>query len=130
MPVRRPPANELSEDDVRRLLSESVGCEFVGAVRTVLKGRRHNGWLTITQAAGLAGISVRSFQRRLADARQTFAQLVNQTRAELAKELLQGTSLSLEEIASELGYTEPQNFICAFKRWTGQTPKKFKDSCS
>jgi AraC-like DNA-binding protein len=130
MPARKPPADELSEEEARRLLSESVGHEFAGVVRAVLKGRRHSGWLTIAQAAELADISTRTFQRRLADEGQTFLKLTDQTRAELANELLTGTDHSLTEIATELGYTESQNFVRAFKRWTGQTPQQFRRGLS
>ena len=56
----------------------------------------------------------------------TFATLTDQTRAELAEELLKRKDRSLAEIANELGYTESQNFIRAFKRWTGQTPEQFR----
>jgi AraC-like DNA-binding protein len=130
MPVRRQPATELSEDDARRLLSESVGHQFAGVVRVVLKGRRRSGWLTITEAAELAGISTRTFQRRLADEGQTFLKLTDETRAELANELITGTDHSLTEIANELGYTESQNFFRAFKRWTGQTPEQYRRGLS
>jgi AraC-like DNA-binding protein len=130
MPVRRPTADELSEAEARILLSESVGHEFAGVVRAVLKGRRHSGWLTIAQAAELADISTRTFQRRLADEGQTFLKLTDQTRAEIANELLICTQCSLAEIATELGYTESQNFVRAFKRWTGQTPQQFRRGLS
>jgi AraC-like DNA-binding protein len=130
MPTRTQPANELSEDDARRLLSESVGHDFAGVVRVVLRGRRRSGWLTIRQAAELAGISVRTLQRRLADEGETFAQLANETRAELANELLTGTDHSFTKIAHDLGYTESQNFFRAFKRWTGQTAQQFRRGSS
>ena len=81
----------------------------------------------MNQAARLAGISLRSFQRRLADEGETFARLARQARIELAKDLLNNSDRSLTEIASELGYTEPQNFFRAFKRWTGQTAQQFRD---
>jgi AraC-like DNA-binding protein len=50
--------------------------------------------------------------------------------AELANELLTGTDHSITDIANELGYTESQNFIRTFKRWTGQTPRQFRRGLS
>lgn len=120
-------SEELGELDACRLLSESAADGFARTVILVLKGRRHVGWLTVSQTAELSGVSVRSFQRRLADEGESFAQLARQARIELAKDLLSNTDRSLTEIASELGYTEPQNFFRAFKRWTGQTAQQFRN---
>lgn len=44
--------------------------------------------------------------------------------------LLSTTSMSVEAIASELGYHYPGNFIQAFKKAYGQTPLKFRRSHS
>jgi AraC-like DNA-binding protein len=82
--------------------------------------------MTIDQAAGLAEMSVRSLQRRLATHGSTFARVSEQTRAELALQMLDRTDLTPGEIASELGYSERTNFVRAFKRWTGVTPEQFR----
>ncbi|MER5837517.1 AraC family transcriptional regulator, partial [Streptomyces sp. NPDC002130] len=36
-------------------------------------------------------------------------------------------SVSVSEIATELGYSDLANFSHAFKRWTGRSPKDFRN---
>jgi YesN/AraC family two-component response regulator len=46
--------------------------------------------------------------------------LLDEARKRDAIKLLQNTSLTIEQIASRLGYTDPANFSRAFKKWTGE----------
>ncbi len=116
---------EFSESDARQRLQLCSDEQFVMTLQEVLKRFRCDGWLSITQVASLAGTSVRSFQRRLAAQGENFSQLSDATRAETAIHLLKCADRSLGEIARELGYSEPNNFARAFKRWTGKTPEEF-----
>lgn len=45
----------------------------------------------------------------------------------LAKEMIATSSLSIGEIARQLTY-DPSNFVKFFKKFTGMTPKKYRDS--
>jgi len=45
----------------------------------------------------------------------------------LSKELIATTSLPIGEIARQLTY-DPSNFVKFFKKFTGMTPKKYRDS--
>jgi AraC-like DNA-binding protein len=48
---------------------------------------------------------------------------------EQARELLRQHTLSVEQVAERLGYSDVSNFGRAFRRWTGLTPAAFrKDS--
>jgi AraC-like DNA-binding protein len=122
MPVR---IEQLTKTDARRLLSASRNGNLVAAMRVVLKNYRRGRWLTIRQAADLAGVSVRTLQRRLAAEGSAFSELVEQVRAELADETLKET-VSLKEVAKELGYSTPSNFSRALRRWTGKRPSGFR----
>ena len=44
----------------------------------------------------------------------------------LALDYLQRSNLSVDEIASLLGYTDTPNFYRAFKKWTGSPPGAFR----
>ena len=46
---------------------------------------------------------------------------------ELSREMIATSSLSISEIARQLTY-DPSNFVKFFKRFTGMTPKKYRDS--
>lgn len=85
--------------------------------------------MTIRQMAKLAGVSVRTLQRLLAAEGLTFSQLAEQALAELARELLKDSDLTIDQIATQLGYSTPSNFSRAFQRWTGKSPAAFRGSC-
>jgi AraC-like DNA-binding protein len=116
----------MTEDEARRLLSKAKTGNFAAALRVVLKSYHTDSWLTIKQAALLADVSVRSFQRRLADDDRSFSEHADEVRRELATEMLQNTNVSLGEIATTLGYSAEENFIRAFRRWTGTSPGEFR----
>jgi AraC-like DNA-binding protein len=62
---------------------------------------------------------------------KSFFELIALYRVEEAKRLLvsqQGNSLTIEEIAEEVGYNSKSSFNNAFKKITGQTPSQFRTS--
>lgn len=71
------------------------------------------------------GISERSLQRKLESEGTNFRELVDKIRCEKAIQLIKNPSLSLENIANHLGYTNTKNFSRAFKRWTGKSPRRY-----
>ena len=77
--------------------------------------------------AGQIGLSERSLRRRLSEENTSYKALLDEARFNLAKQYLLETRLPLQEIAVLLGYTEPGNFTHAFKRWTGTSPRAFRE---
>lgn len=73
------------------------------------------------------GLSVRQLQRHLQQQNTTFQARVQQVRFMLATEYLKDPHLSLQEIALLLCYSEQSAFQRAFKFWTGQTPKQWRN---
>lgn len=118
----------LSKRRARRLLAAPPDDDLVAALRKVLKEYRGARWLTINETAELAGVSVRTLQRKLAAEELSFSELVEQVRAELATEMLTNTDVPLNQIAKELGYSAMPNFSRAFHRWAGKTPSDFRRS--
>jgi AraC-like DNA-binding protein len=70
----------------------------------------------------------RTLGRRLQASGTTFQALLDETRAEMARQLLQDTRSSIARIAHSLGYRDPTIFTRAFRRWTGSTPRAFRAS--
>jgi AraC-like DNA-binding protein len=90
----------------------------------------YEGGCTLAQVAGHLNISVRSLQRRMAERQQTFAALLDSTRALIAREQVSDRSLPLWRVAMMLGFSEQSAFNRAFKRWYGVSPKKYRLSRS
>ena len=60
---------------------------------------------------------------------QSFSERLTIMKMELAKTLLQDTNLPIAEIAEKCGYTGPNGFFVAFKKYYGKTPNKLKNEC-
>jgi len=67
-----------------------------------------------------------TLRRRLADEKTSFQELLDEVRHFLAVEYLSGTDISVEAVASALGYTNHGNFRRAFVKWSGVTPGVFR----
>jgi len=95
-------------------------------VRRVVGARLRDGGPDIGDVARHLGVSARTLQRRLAEAGQSFNQIVEATRRETAETWLAGSHLAIGEIGYLLGYSDVAAFHRAFKRWTGLTPLSFR----
>jgi AraC-like DNA-binding protein len=69
-------------------------------------------------------IAPRTLQRRLREGGTTFRSLLNDVRLELATEELANRA-TVTKAAEAAGFSEASCFHRAFKRWTGQTPRRF-----
>jgi AraC-like DNA-binding protein len=74
------------------------------------------------------GMSRRTLARALSAEGATFSGVLETLRQALAKRYLRERELPISEIAWLLGYSEISSFTHAFARWTGLTPKSFRNS--
>jgi len=103
--------------------------DFATTLRLLMAGYLDEG-LTIDSCADLIGMSGRTLQRRLAENGTSFNQILDQTRFDIARRLLQNKSITTTEVCYELGYANPANFTRAFRRWTGLSPRQHRQlSC-
>lgn len=79
----------------------------------------------LDEVADHLGRSGRTLQRELADCGTSFRQVVDDVRRDHAIALLQ-RGATAEQVAVELGFSEPGAFYRAFRRWTGQAPGSFR----
>ena len=73
-------------------------------------------------AARSLGLAPRTLHRRLAEEGTSFREVKSALRREAALARLQKTRLSIADIASDLGVSEPSAFFRAFQSWTGEAP--------
>ena len=78
------------------------------------------------EVARRLGMHPRTLGRRLQQCGTTFQDLLDETRLEVARQLLRGTRSSVARIAASLGYHDPTVFTRAFRRWTGTTPRDYR----
>jgi AraC-like DNA-binding protein len=72
------------------------------------------------------GMSVRTLARRLGELGESFGQILDELRHDLALRYLRDSNLSLSQIAFLLGYSELSAFSHAFRRWTKTTPGEWR----
>ncbi len=77
-------------------------------------------------AARALGVSERTLARRLQAEGQTFNNLLDDVRKELALQAVTRQQQSLADIAQSLGYAEASTFYRAFHRWTGMPPARWR----
>lgn len=95
-------------------------------LRTTLAEMLPAGEATIDAAARRMRLSTRSLQRHLRDEGTRFQQVLDTTRADLARDYLTSTELNVAEISYLLAYRDPNSFYRAFSSWTGQTPQSVR----
>ncbi|SMG64760.1 protein containing Helix-turn-helix, AraC domain domain [methanotrophic bacterial endosymbiont of Bathymodiolus sp.] len=71
-------------------------------------------------------MSKRTFHRRLQQEGTAYRAILNDLRHELADKYIKDSSLNLNEISFLLGFSEISSFSCAFKRWTGSSPRAYR----
>jgi AraC-like DNA-binding protein len=115
-----------------RELSAKLGAETSVAtrVRRHLMSAMDGGNSSVDEVARRLGMSSRSLQRHLADEQTSYNDLLTEVREEFAKRYLTRGSVSASEVAYLIGFSEPQAFFKAFKRWTGMTPREFQQSAA
>jgi AraC-like DNA-binding protein len=95
-------------------------------VQDYIRGSLSAGTCSIERCARKLGLSVRALQGHLSAAGLHFSDLLEQQRIETAKTCLKQQQLTLDEVAAMLGYAEQSSFGRAFKRWTGMSPRQFR----
>lgn len=78
------------------------------------------------EVARRLGMHERTLGRRLQASGTTFQQLLDETRLDMAQQLLRDTRVPVARVATALGYGDPTVFTRAFARWTGRTPSRFR----
>lgn len=103
----------------------------IGRYSTVLEyiDRNLEKNLIVTGLAAIAGMNYNDFS---ADFHRTFGvspkQYICKHRIEKAKALLLGSDLTVKQVSAQVGYDNEFFFYRLFKKYTGQTPKHFREN--
>ncbi|BBM02852.1 GlxA family transcriptional regulator [Microbulbifer sp. GL-2] len=86
-----------------------------------------NTEVRLSEVAQMFDMSVRSFNRRFKLATgQTPLQYLQNVRVDMARELLQSSNLSVNEIAEKVGYQDMGHFTALFKKFLATTPSEYR----
>jgi AraC-like DNA-binding protein len=115
--LERSPADLLSRPDD----GDSTSCQL----RRLLS-RDSSRWPDLEAVAAHLHISPQTLRRHLREEGTSFQELKDQLRRDIAIYHLGRADLTLQQIAEQLGFSEPSAFHRAFKKWTGLTPGAYR----
>ncbi len=108
--LARLPQRDDTTAQVRRLLGDALG----------------GGDPNIAAVARQLGTSARTLQRKLRTEGTSYQDVLDEMRRDLSRRYLRERDMAVCEIAYLLGFSGPSAFHRAFRRWTGVTPKEFR----
>jgi AraC-like DNA-binding protein len=101
---------------------------LIDHVRSVIATEFRGGDPSLEHVADQLGFTPRTLQRKLQELNTSHNELVDQMRCQLATRYLRERNMAICEVAYLLGFSESSSFHRAFKRWTGVTPKEFRNN--
>jgi AraC-like DNA-binding protein len=101
--------------------------EHTRLVTKIILARLDDEALSIHKVAREMAVSVRTLQMRLESEGVVFSDLHKDIRERLAKKYLR-ENYTVEQITYLLGFSEPSVFRKAFKKWSGVTPREYRQS--
>lgn len=110
------------------LLKANESQSLSNRVMFILSEILQDGEPSLEKLAKAMELNVRTLQRQLKTENISYQNLLEQVRKNLALVYINQPELSLIDIAFLLGFSEQSSFQRAFKRWTGETPGKYKKS--
>ncbi len=100
--------------------------DFPAQVRALLHTAILTGQVKANQVAALVGMHSRTMNRRLNESGVGFQQLLEETRFEIARQMLEYSAAEIGQVSETLGYAAPGVFTRAFRRWSGTTPVEWR----
>lgn len=103
---------------------------LVAQVKSLIRNRlgSSNQPINRQQVADQLNLSLRTLQRKLDQQGTHFQALFDQTRKDMALQLIQRGGRNFGEIAYQLGFSSLSAFQKAFKRWTAMAPGSYRNS--
>ncbi|TQV67230.1 AraC family transcriptional regulator [Exilibacterium tricleocarpae] len=125
-PLRNPVATQLAIRQCEQLLADDVSRgDMVDKVRSHL-AQTPGEYPPINAVAAAFNMSESSLRRALRAVGSSYQEILNDVRKKLAIEYLTTSSLTLENIAHLVGYSDLSNFRRAFRSWTGKPPLEYR----
>ncbi len=115
-------AQDLAIEDMQKLSAFSMADEVRARIEKLLA----EGEPKIASVASHMGLSARSLRRKLAAEEHTFAQLLDDTRKQIAHDKVLKPAEQIKDLAYDLGFSDQSNFNRAFKRWYNVSPTEFR----
>ena len=105
---------DISHGDTHKKISALIGSDFTRALPSIDEVAAH---LTMSTA---------TLQRHLQKQNTSYQKIKNDCRHKAAQDYLRQDELAIKDVAQLLGFSDNGSFYRAFKKWSGMTPKQFR----
>lgn len=109
-----------------QLAGESAETEFQRLLQAI-RSSAASGYFDSHSVAVAARMSLRTAQRLSSEEGASLGERINSARADLAREALLDSRMSVASVARLVGYADARSFRRAFRTWTGLTPSEFRE---
>lgn len=100
--------------------------DLVVRLMDLLQSHERTGYPGIEEAARMLCMSSRTLKRKLQRLGLNFRGLVDDARKDAVLRDVLNPVLRMDEIAVRTGYADPANLTRAFRRWTGESPSRYR----
>jgi AraC-like DNA-binding protein len=121
-PTLRPSLEQLLAN-----LEGRLRVDIAPQVRRALRALLMAGRASEEQVAQVFAVHRRTLNRRLQGEGTNFRRLLDETRYEVARQLLRDSDAAIDRIAGGLGYSGATAFGRAFRRWSGLAPQAWRE---
>ncbi|MCG8611380.1 MAG: AraC family transcriptional regulator [Pseudomonadales bacterium] len=126
MALANPVAKRLAEQQCEAELKQAVTQETIVAKVKKLLNAKGQSIPSMEEVAEKMHMTSRTLRRQLQSFDTSFQEILAEVRKQKAIHLLKTTDKHIDEIAYELGYSDPSNFGRAFRKWTGRSPSDIR----
>ena len=115
---------------VELFLQPKTDFSLTSEVKSMLQRNLEDGFPSANDIAEGLHLTRRTLMRKLSDEGSSFQQIKDLIRRDRAIYLLTNQSLGVARIAQKVGFSDAAVFARAFKAWTGQTPRDYREHFS
>lgn len=115
----------LSTPSMHLMTSHDSDRSLVSKIRELIKRDVGGKFPEFESVAKTLHMTTATLRRRLRAEGSSYQQLKDDIRRDTAIHHLSRGTLSMEQVAESVGFSEPTSFFRAFKRWTGVTPRAY-----
>jgi AraC-like DNA-binding protein len=98
-----------------------------GKVRQKLLGDLGLG-ASLDEVASALAMSPRTLRRKLEQEGGSYRDIVDEERKQIAIQLLENTSMKIDDLAAHLGFMDSGGFVRAFRRWSSCSPSEYREA--
>lgn len=116
----------MSVAELRELLRRPRRPTMRDLTAEIVALRLQDGLVDLDGAAAKLGLHRRGLQRALAAEGATYREVAEDVMRRIAERELARSGPAIADLALALGFSEPQHFTRAFRRWTGMPPSAYR----